>query len=281
MTDLITGNLVEAPTSGAAQPGQLAFIDGRAIIAYESILDDGDVSLAATTEAAEFEVENLTDRLTYSAWQPSAGGTQYVTITAGSGKSVDYLGIAAHNLASKGATIDFEYSDDGVVWTSVLGGYVPITDAPLLLLFAQQQRQRFRLAVNVNGAALPTIGVLMLGERLSLQRGIFVGHRPAPFARKRRFLTEESDSGQIIGSVAIAKANETAAKISRITPSWYREFLDPFLERAVDREPFFFMWNTDDRYKGEVLYGVMTNEPEPVHDHQSFMEVTIEMRGLA
>lgn len=283
MADVLVGNLVETPATIAPVFGQKDFVDGRAVIGYKSILDDYDVSIFASSEASGFDVENIVDRLTYNGWKPNAGGTQTVEIVCESGKPVDYLAVSAHNLNSKGVAIDLRYSDDnGATWISAInGGFVPVSDAPFMVLFTRQDRVRFQVVLSIPGSDLPTIGVIMLGPRLSLQRGIYVGHGPAPFSRRRRFLTEESDGGQIIGSVVMAKASETDIDIKKITPAWYREFMDPFVKRAVDQEPFFWLWNTDDRYKGEVIYGVLTGEPSPVNEHQSFMALALSVRGLA
>ena len=280
MTDLITGNLVEAPATEGLQPKQKEYIEGRAVIGYHSILDDYDVTISASSEAAGFAAVNVKSRLTHSGWKPAASGAQYLNVTASAGKAVDYIGLAAHTLASKAAVIDLEYSDDGASWTSILGGYAPISDAPFLLLFAAQERLRYRLAVTPGGAELPTVGVVMLGARLALQRGIYVGHRPAPFNRKNRFNIDLSEGGQILGRAVVRQANETEVDLRRITPAWERAYLAPFL-RAAEEQPFFFLWNTDDRYKGEVMFAELTNEPEPVNDHKSFMACSLSLRGLA
>lgn len=281
MSEVITGNLVEGLAGTAALAHEKEYVVGSAIIAYQSILDDYDVTITASSEASGYAGVNVKSRLTHSGWKPSSSGTQYLTFAASTGKRVNYLAIAAHNLASKAAVIDLEYSDDGgSTWTSILETYAPASDAPLLLLFDAQERLHYRLAVTVSGADYPTLAVVMLGARLALQRGIYVGHAPAPFSRKARFNVDMSEGGHILGRSVVSRAHTASIPLRRITPAWYREYLDPFLESAEEL-PFFFLWNTDDRYKGEVIFGELTNEPEPVNEHKSFMGVDLAMRGLA
>ncbi len=274
-------NLFELGAAPAATPGQAEYVEGRAIIAYQSMLDAADVSIAASSAASGFAAVNVKSRLTYSGWKPSAGGAQTLTFTGTAGHTVDYLGIAGHNLFSQQATLDLQSSDDGVTWASLLGGGVaPVSDAPLLLIFTESAKNHFRLVVNVAGAAYPTLAVVMLGQRMPLQRGIYVGHRPAPLNRELTYHTNDSEGGQMIGRSVVRRANRTALSFSRLTPSWLRSTWMPF-QRAAETLPFFFMWNTQPRYRGEVIYGQMMNQPEPVNSHQSFMSVELEIRGLA
>lgn len=280
MTDVIVYGPVEAPASAALTPGQKEYVDGRAIIGYRSILDEPDVGIVATSETSGFAAVNVKSRLTYSGWRPSGTGTQYLTATGSNGHAVDYLTIAGHNLASKAAVIDFEYFD-GASWVSILDGYVPVSDAPIMLLFDQVEALAYRLRVDVNGTQYPTIAAILMGERLSLQRGIYVGHAPAPYSPDVDFLTEETEGGQIVGSSVMSAMFSTSVTLKRITPTWARAHLTPFLAVARKKIPFSFMWNTDDRYKGEVIYGTLQNRPSLSNEHQSFMACDLDIRGLA
>lgn len=280
-TEVISGNLVEVPASTPLQSYQAEYVVGSAVIGMNSMLDASDVAITASSETSGFEAVNVSSRLTYSGWRPSATGAQYLYFTGSTGHAADYLTIAGHNLFSKGATIDLAYSDDGgATYTSLLNGYVPTSDSPFMLLFTQQQRLLYRLTVNVSGTNYPTIAVVLLGARLALQRGIYVGHRPAPFSRAVNYLTEVSEGGQILGRAVLRRATTTDITLRNITPAWSRAYLAPFLILA-ETLPFSFMWNTDDRYKGEVIYGFMENQPQLVNEQKSFMACDLSMRGLA
>jgi hypothetical protein len=274
--------LKPAPAS-LTNPHDKDYVVGQAAIGYRSFLDAYDVTIAASSETAGFAGVNVKSRLTHQGWKPSATGAQYLTFTAAdNGQNVDYLGIAAHNLASKGASLDFQWSDDGTSWTTLLNnGHVPVSDAPFLLTFTSVAKRRFRLQVNVDGGNFPTIAVVMFGELLPLQRGIYVGHRPAPFSRDVVYNTSESEGGQIIGRSVVRRMNETEITLRRLRPAWLRANLVPF-QRAAEEQPFFFVWKKDDAtYVREVIYGVLGNQPRPVNEHQSFMAVDYSIRGLA
>jgi hypothetical protein len=271
-------DLGASAATAAAQPGQREYVAGRAIFAYQSILDDRGVGITATSEADWFAAENVRSRLTSSAWKPADAGEQALIFESDTlGKTIDYLGIAAHNLRSMGASIVLQSSDDGATWADIVS-HAPSTDAPFLLTFSEVSKLHFRLVVNVASGAFPAIGVVMLGQRLPLQRALYVGHRPAPFSRDIVYKTAESEGGNIIGRTIIRRFNETSIEIRRITPTWFRQQLLPF-QRAAEVQPFFFLWRTD--YADEVIYGVIDNAPRPSNEHQSFMAVDYTMRGLA
>ncbi len=279
MTDVIVGNLVESPSTTSLQPQQAEYVVGSAIIGYKSMLDASDVVITATSETTNFAAVNVATRLTYSGWRPSAGGTQYLTFTGSVGHKVNYLAVAGHNLFSKGATCDLEYFD-GTNWISMLSGYAPVSDSPFMLIFTAKEALAYRIRVDVSGTAYPTIAAVLLGERLELQRGIYVGHRPAPFSREVSYLTETSEGGQFLGRAVLRRATTTDIAFRNITPTWSRAYLVPFII-AAETQPFAFMWNTDDRYKGEVIYGYVTNPVQLSNAHQSFMSCDLSIRGLA
>lgn len=278
--NLIVSHLVEAPASLAPTPGQKEYVDGRAIIGYQSLLDSADIAIAATSAASGYPASAIKSRLTAGGWRPSANGAQYLTFTGSRGHKADYLVLAGHNLASKGAVIDLEYHD-GTSWLSMLSGHAPVSDSPIMLLFTQREALAYRLRVDVAGVAYPTIATVLLGARLSLQRGIYVGHNPAPYSPDVDFVTEESEGGNIVGSTVLSTSFSTSVSLRRITPTWFRAYMAPFLLVARRKTPFAFMWNTDDRYKGEVIYGTLTNRPSFGNEHQSFMGGDLEIRGLA
>lgn len=280
MTDVIVSNHVQAPASLVTTPGQAAYVDGRAVIGYLSMLDAIDVAITATSETDGFSPENVKSRLTYGGWRPSAAGANYLTFTGDVGHKVNYLCIAGHNLASKGATIDLE-AFDGSAWYSVLGSVALDDDAPAMFIFDDEERLAYRLLVNVSGVDFPTIAAVLLGERLDLQRGIYVGHAPAPYSPDVDFLTEESEGGQIIGSSVLSTQYETEIEFKNITPAWFRAYLAPFVRVAARKQPFCFMWNTDDKYKGEVIYGTASGRLSFKNQHQSFMQGSVGIRGLA
>jgi hypothetical protein len=280
MNDVVVTSHVEAPAGATLLPHQKEYVAGRAVIGYDSILDESDVSITATSETDGFSPASVKSRLTFSGWRPSVAGANYLTFTGSRGHKVNYLCIAGHNLASKGVTGDLE-AYDGSAWYSVLDGFVATSDAPLMLVFGDEERLAYRLKLNVVDVAYPTIAAVLLGERLDLQRGIYVGHAPAPYSPDVDFLTEESEGGQVIGSVALGTQYDTGVSLKHITPAWFRSHFAPFLTVARRKVPFCFMWNTDDRYKGEVIYGTLTNRPAFSNDHKSFMSGELGIRGLA
>lgn len=91
--------------------------------------------VASSTAAGNFNVLNLADSRTNSWWKPTALPAT-VTVDCGVAKLADALGIAGHDLGSKGATVEVRGSTDNFVASDVLlASLSPTTDTPLFSRF--------------------------------------------------------------------------------------------------------------------------------------------------
>lgn len=75
--------------------------------------------VASSTAAGNFNAANIADMRAYTWWQPSALPAT-ITVDSGSAQAADYGLVYAHNLGSKGATIEWRGSNDNFVAEDVL-----------------------------------------------------------------------------------------------------------------------------------------------------------------
>lgn len=265
-------------------PGHPEWIDGRSVLAHDQIADLTGAAVSASTTAAAsgtttFDAANAVDGLTYDYWQASAGGAQWLKIALTASAPVDFLGLAAHDLGSRAASVLFEGSLDDATWVTLLAAFTPPNDKPLLKLLPAVVSYRYYRVTFTPGNGVQKIGALMLGRATPMQRGVRVGHKPAPFARKVEFTTNHTESGNFVGRSILRVSNDIDIQLSSITDAWYREKFEPFALKA-ETKPWFFMWDKW-RRPDEVFFGYATERPIPSNDKTTFMQVSLSARGFA
>jgi len=249
-------------------------------IGYHTILPFSTVTASSAT--SENPKEFIYDYLTSDAWMASSGGTQWIEVRPPGLEDVDYVGIAAHNLATARASFILQYWRDGV-WNNVdedlfryPAGMMDSND-PVLFMFSSIRSNRFRLYIRTS--VIPVfIGVLFIGRIMKLERGVYVGHAPAKYNRSDRILNSQSEGGQFIGRSTISEGGQTEIGLNHLTPGWVRSEWVPFQDHAR-MKPFFFSWMPD-LYPNETIYGWSTSTPVPTVGGHNFYSVSIGMQGL-
>lgn len=246
----------------------------HARIGYRNIVRTADVITSGT--AAEASFLSLQNDFTNEAWVADSLSSS-ITIDAGSAQTVDYIGIASHNLGSAGHVVNVEYSfnDEDYV---LVDEFVPTDDSAIMSLFNRISARYWRISIS-GGNTAAQIAILYFGEALAMQRPIYGGHNPVTLNRsitKREAVTE---SGQFVGNVVVRRGFETAYSWSNLSADWYRENFDPFAIHALSM-PFFIAWRPQD-YPGEVSFGMATDEPRPSNQGvRDLMSVSMNFRGL-
>lgn len=185
--------------------------DAAPMVLWDSILLDGTVT--ASTEATDAPVENLLTDSTWDYWKPTTtSGTVTLTLAG----TASALGISAHNLGSKGATIDVKA--DGV---SVLSATVsPADDKPLLILF-DSTTSTTNWTVEITGASAAfSIGNMMLGVPLVFESGIVPSYTPLYMAENVELLQNTSLGGQFFQNRVIRKSAETSISLNILERSF-------------------------------------------------------------
>lgn len=202
-------------------------------------------------------VVNIANPATYLRWRGTTTAEQSVQVSLSAAVDVNYFAIAKHNLGSSGATIVFQSSTDGVFWTNVTYPSVLNTDHVVIHEFDMVFARYFRLLI-LPGSEPPSISVLYLGKILVLQRRIYVGHTPLPFGRKTTVSNGRSESGEFLGRTLRRQFLESSVDLQNLTPTWYRQYLEPFIEAAITR-PFFWCWRPSS-YPSECGYAWLADD---------------------
>ena len=250
----------------------------EAIIGYETVATISNIS--ATTQGAGFPATNLVSQLTTHLWQPTALPAT-VTVNIGSATTVEYMGIAAHDLATQECNIEFYYWT-GSVWTSITTK-TPIDNKAIMITTSQSATQYKAVITRNSGAtatAMPAIGVFMLGETLTMQRRLYGGHTPVTLARNTKKVVNETEGGQFAGNSIVSEGVSTDYEWKNLTAAWVRSTFDPFIVNSRAK-PFFIMWRPDD-YPNEVGFVWTTADIKPVNmGVRDLMSVSMSVKGYS
>lgn len=274
MTVIISPTLVIPNASGAD------IADGRnPIIGYKNIITTG--NLVTTTQDASYPTINLANVFTNLKWKgTSVIANEFVTILNGEVADLDYIAIAKHNLGSAEIQVSVEYlaSVGPDVWTELIPAALLVDDGPALWRFPKLAYLGLRLKM-LPGLAPPSLGVIMCGELLVVQRRIFVGHAPVTYNVQTKVANGKSENGEFLGRIVLSEMSRTAASLKDLTGQWVRTELSPFLIYAR-ANPFFFAWRPSE-YPEEVGFCWLTNDPAPANTRPTVrMQVTLEMSGV-
>ena len=263
-------------------------------IGFDNIIDRGEVT--ASSSAAGFDVSALLNPFTYEIWKPSAFPA-YVYITPTYTETVDYIGLAAHELG--GCRIILESSQDGTAWTEILDTDLT-TNADAMILFEPVTAPYFRLCVDNDSSTLlldfvaqeygmvnpggPTggasISVLMLGEALAMPYCIAGGHTPGVLASRTSISSTDSEGGQWLGRSITRRGLATSFSFKNLDASWYRANFQPFVQHARSY-PFFIHWRPSG-YATEAIYGKTQKDIEPSNQGgKAWLSVSLDVTGYS
>jgi hypothetical protein len=252
-------------------------VDGNLpLIGWHNVITTAGIS--AGTANASYPASNLANPQTFSRWQAADTTEQYVTLSALSPTDLDFLGIAAHNLASAGISVSVDGRLGEGDWFELVQEVQLPNDGPAMFRWETQSLSAVRLHLR-SGNVPARIAVAYLGKLLVMERKIWQGQTPPPLGRMSRATNSKSESGQFLGRVVLSEWVETKVPLSLLDPDWFRENMVPFLT-AARNAPFFFAWRPQD-YPQEVGYLWFINDPVPVNESPTgLVAMTMELRGV-
>jgi hypothetical protein len=246
--------------------------DNAGRICFDNVVTSG--SISATSAAAGSPITNATNPATAFVWAATSTATQTITITNGSRRPIDYIGIARHNLNQVGLNVDVSFDGTLVYRSGAIG-----QEQALLFLFSQATPATITLSIT-GATTAPTIAVIYAGLSLRLERNIYVGHTPITMGRERTAINGISQSGEYLGEVILNKSLTTGVSLQNLTPFWYRQNLDPFFAQSP-RPPCFWAWRPKG-YPAEVGYCWVEGNPRPTNQRSNgMMQVDWNFRGIA
>lgn len=242
---------------------------------FENLLRYG--VLTSSGESSEFinnYPENVIDGNTFDYWQPD-DGNGWLQVVLPSAEDVDFLGIAAHNIGSLGASVVLQYWD-GSTWIDCHDAITPVNDDVLMVFFDTIFSNTFR--VLFSGGA-PIIGVVYVGRAFAFQRKIYGGHSPVTLARTQKVTKNISEAGLDLGRSMIREGAATSIAFNNLTAPWVRSFLKPVIE-LMKTQPFFFAWRPDS-YPSEVGYVWTDEDIKPTNQGtKNYMSLSFNVKGF-
>ena len=255
------------PSKDPADPTALKY----ARIGWQNVLTS-----AANTEQAKALTAN-----TYERWTDNSGAASGVF--GCSATSIDFIGIAAHNLFSSGATgISVSYATtQGGPYTKIQD-ITPASDGAIALLLTNAIANVVEIKLDVTSVGTGIeIGVVHAGAALVMTQPIYGGHSPIVLSANTDYQTAQSDTGQFLGRTITRKGLESQFQWQRLDPDWYRATFQPFVN-AAKTKPFFISWRPD-YFGAETAYCHTTRDIRPTNQGggHKLMSVSMSVRGHA
>ena len=243
----------------------------KGVLCFNNVVTRNNIT--ATSSTIENPIESVANPATAYLWEATSAAAQTITIVTG-GSEVDYIGIARHNLNQIGLTVSIKYNGTTVVPAQAISD----TQA---ILFLRGIATPTTVEIIITGATeAPKIGVIYIGKKLELQRGLYVGHTPITYGRDRLAINGVSENGQYLGEIVVRQTNSNQVSLQNLTPEWYRSMLDPYFS-ALPRVPCFFAWKPA-KYPAEVGYVWVEGDPKPTNQRSNgMMQIDWNFKGIA
>lgn len=265
MSIFISNALYLDATGGGGSGGDV--LANKPIIGWHSVLRIDDIT---TQDAAEGRpARNLWSPDTATFWQGTEL-TNYIEL-ANTGGSVDYIGIAKHNLGTAQIPYKIQKSVDGSTWVDVTAYKIVPSDRAILEYFDAITSPFIRIFFNTSAISgvVPIIAHIKLGRALVLPNRQYVGQKPPLNPRVKR-ITQTSQSGQYLGQVVLSQYHEAYCKQDHVNPLFMRNYVVPFIDHCngvradngTPQVPFFYSWRPIS-YPDEVVYGWLKGEIVP------------------
>lgn len=241
-------------------------------------------AIAADSSQTFYPASNLANPATdpTQSWKSNSLAAQKIDFTISEIDTINYLGIARHNLGSGSIQISIEHHN-----VNSPGNFVELipdtflsNDDVAIFRFADIGTDKIRINLDPQGTVKPTIAVVFIGKLLVMERGIYVGHTPITLGRRHEINSGRNGRGDFLGRIVTSKSRSTVASVKNLTPSWVRSEFAPFMDGAVE-SPFFFAWRPQ-AYPNEVGYCWLSDDPRPSNSlPNGMMQVDIPIEGIA
>lgn len=205
----------------------------KPLILHRNVFEYGVVTFS--NETSEGSGLNCLEDTTYDYWD-TVGSTETATVDLGAATSCDCVGIDAHTIGTDGATVAVEYSANNIDWTEIWT-HTPTDNSCILGIWPATSARYWRVVVS-DGPAL--IGVIKLGSRVIIPTGVMTGFIGIPHSRKVDLLSNNSITGQFIGTKVIKHGAMTTIDFGLIDREWAEDNLQSFEDDYNNGRAFFF-----------------------------------------
>lgn len=213
-----------------------------AVLGYENQLSE------SSTSDDEALIPN-----TYERSREVAGAVTMKFNTA-SDVSVNFVGIAAHNLSGETITIAYATTVGGA--TTTLDTFTVANNDPVFITFDAITIRE--IIVTYTGSKATEVGYVSTGEYLQMPYPIYGGHTPITLSPKTEYQNNVSESGQFLSRNIVRQGIESSYSFRYLDPDFVRGDFNDFVVSARTK-PFFMQWRND-LYPNEVAFGYTTGD---------------------
>jgi len=249
-------------------------MNGLPSIVYDNRFADA-APVASTTEAGDYDVNNLTDFRPYTWWKPTALPAT-VRVDCGSVKTANCALVYGHDLGTQGATLEIRGSTDNWGASDVLIDSIsPADDKPFLLQFSTASYQYHGL--RITGTTMPSLAIVALGMLFQFPRRLTAGFDP--LGSKAVGQINRSGKGHPLGSVIDYDAWDETLGWRNLSWSWVRANFKPLWQSTLRGSPFVWLWDPTD-HADEIYLVNSTGEYAAPHNTGQFCDLTFDIQGV-
>lgn len=246
--------------SGYALPSGDRPLD-HARIAHAGNWISGSPAASSVSALEIYDVTAPANDALFEKWKPASLPATW-DLGALGGVTLDYCAIAAHDLGATGATVSVELEVSGVGWVIVKSGFVPTSDAPILILF-EPVSNVIAARISISGSAPPAIGWIRFGVALQMEtRATFPGRVPFALARARTVSANVSIRGNPLAQILARSGRSLSFKWTGLTEAWVVAELPAFLS-AIEAAPFLIAERPGDYPEDVALCWLAGERPRP------------------
>lgn len=190
-------------------------------------------TVAASTSATGFDAAFAANANTYEYWKPTALPATW-EVDFGSAETVSYFGIAAHDLATQGATVEYQ-TWDGSAWTTRVT-HAPADNSAIFGLLTPRSISKAR--IRITGITMPVIGVVYFGSVVEFpQKTAYAGAEFQDMVSED-YRTNSSDTGHWLGRYVTRRGQPVSMSVNHLSEVWKSAVLDPLIADMRSRPVF-------------------------------------------
>lgn len=280
--------------------------DSLPMVLFENFFSTG--SVTASTEATGFDASNAYEESTFDFWKPTTTTATYET-DLGSADFADCLAVVAHDLGTQNATFKVQYASTATadillledasallleggtdnllleggaeIWND-LAEVSPTDDSTILVVFDRTEAIKWRFNLTASDAA-PTIGVLMLGERLVFSNGLRTPYTPMWLSKNIELLGSQTIEGQFIGNRVLRRGLSTEMNLNILDRTFIETTIQDFKDHYDDGKAFIWA-SAPATFSEDVAYAWRSSGAEmrpTFQDNGLFYIVQLSVEGYA
>lgn len=202
---------------------------------------------------------NAVSGTTYDYWIPNTGTTtRTFDVKFATARTISFVGIAAHNIFTLGATVQIRRSTDGgVTWNDAgAGTQTPTDNSPIGFRMVTSGNDAADWQIRVQGLTAGTtlyIGVAFFGTDMVFPRRFYKDFAPAIRPTEVQLQSNVSVGGNLLGNSIIAQGSTINAQIRLLPPSFVRGEMLNFIPHFNAGKGFFFAWRPN-TYAQDLAY---------------------------